>query len=154
MYTEIKARRLRSSGTSSGAYSGYQSTVRNAKKTPAKIKRHRRQQYESCDGSNQFTHFRVYTFFINMTFCVDSNSKSESESVSEDELVEVSSKGKRREEMSDHSRDPDDEEEAQLPGPAVDGERIKGKYTLRKIQPVERYCPIGTILTFFHSASA
>lgn len=44
------------------------------------------------------------------------------------------------EEMSDHSRDPDNEE-ADVPVPAVDGERVKGKYTLRKIQPIDRYCP-------------
>lgn len=121
MYTEIKNRRLRSSGTSSRPnYSGYSSTVINAKKTPARIKRHRRPQYASSD---------------------ESETKTETESPSEDEQEEPP-KGKRREEMSDHSRDPDNEE-ADVPVPAVDGERVKGKYTLRKIQPIDRYCPVN-----------
>lgn len=74
---------------------------------------------------------------------LESDPKSGSESPSEDDEEEVPSKGKRREDLSDNSRDPEGEE-AQLPGPPGDGERIKGRYTLRKIQPIERYCPIGT----------
>ncbi len=80
----------------------------------------------SCD----ITYLQIYT--------LESETKSESESQSEDE--HESPKGKRREELSDHSRDQDNEE-TELPVPTLGGERVKGKYTLRKLQPIERYCP-------------
>ena len=138
MYTDIKNRRLRSSGTSSRPnYSGYHSTVINAKKTPARSKRHRRPQYEFSNGKT-LNIFYVESYKWDYLFSLESETKSESESPSEDE--QESTKGKRREELSDHSRDPDNEE-TELPVPALGGERVKGKYTLRKIQPIERYCP-------------
>ena len=139
MYTEIKNRRLRSSGTSSRPnYSGYKSTVINAKKTPARSQRHCRPQYESSDGKIQYPFFLQFHVKILLNWSTLESEKS-FESPSEDEQVEAP-KGKRREELSDHSRDPDNEE-TELPVPALDGERVKGKYTLRKIQPIERYCP-------------
>lgn len=66
-------------------------------------------------------------------------------------MGEVHPKEKGREE-SDQSRDPDGQE-PQNPRPVVDGERIKGKYTLRKIQPIERYCPIGKLSIHFYISS-
>ena len=98
----------------------------------------------------------VWSIFKSLNFLVVSflvsdveseDTKSESESESEEEEQEVVIKGKSNNELSDQSPDPDDEE-AQLPGPALDGERIKGKYTLRKIQPIDRYCPIGIIILY------
>jgi hypothetical protein len=85
--------------------------------------------------------FTCLEFHVTLRICkstLESETKSESESQSEDE--QESPKGKRREELSDHSRDQDNEE-TERPAPALGGERVKGKYTLRKIQPIERYCP-------------
>lgn len=130
MYSRVKSGRLRSSG----AYSGYESTVRNAKKASSRKKYH-----ETYDDSSEGT---VFATFLSAHF-VDHLLESGDEAESEEEGLVDEGRPKRNRKPNPVDQNGDEDasnQEAPL------GNRIKGRYVLRRIQPVERYQPIGTLI--------
>lgn len=140
MYSRIKNTRRSLRSSNRNDYSGYTSTVRNARKATGNMKR--RSRYETpSDGTHNWNNSAFFLNKLDWLWNVLSDTDHEiSESESDTQEVEavetqVAIKTKRSSDRGNRN-----EETEMLP--IVDG-KTKGRYTLRKIQPIDRYRPLG-----------
>lgn len=133
MYSRIKSsRRLRSSNQDT--YSKYTSTVRNARKA-SNVKRSSRYS-SSSEGK-----LTVWLLVMRLSKCFIQSLTTDSD---EDSL---GSESEHPEDLGDKVQEAgtvNRENESREPAmdPIIDG-KTKGRYVLRKIQPIERYRPFG-----------